>query len=67
MADARLCKDCRHSTPRFSDIRFCNRPENIIASRVDGELEYERTCRTLREWEGGCGKAGRWFEPKERT
>ena len=60
----KLCRDCRYATPRFYDTGFCNKPENIVASVIDGDAEYVRSCRSLRENKKLCGPDGAWFEPK---
>ena len=61
----KLCKDCKFSTPRYAGTILCLKPENIIASLIDGILEFDLSCSTLRESETRCGPDARWFEDRE--
>ena len=67
---AKLCKDCKHH-----NNGYCNAPQNIEISLVNGEKIYSGwpTCAAQRvggpiadlfvSW-GDCGWRGKWFEPK---
>lgn len=60
----KLCTDCAHSTPRYSNITFCLHADNVIVSKVDGEKEFERSCSALRESEKHCGAGAKWWSAK---
>lgn len=64
MEPVKLCKDCKHSTPRYAAMTFCLHPENVIVSPVDGLPELNRSCTVLRENENSCGPSGKWWEAK---
>jgi len=56
----KLCKDCKH----LKDIK-CHRPDGI--SLVTGLVKIAATfAESERGWDYvGCGKAAKYFEPKE--
>ena len=62
-----LCRDCKHSTPRYANMTFCTHPQNIAPSAIDGEQEMNRSASNLRENEKQCGPLAQWFEPKVQT
>ena len=72
-----LCKDCRYMLPgNQPDEPFCTSPKRgTVVSLVTGlntpRLVFCTTHRSLTDPEadqlGGCGRQGRFFEPKEKT
>lgn len=60
----KLCKDCRHSIPRFANFMLCLHPKNMVISPVDGQREIDRSCQSLRESSTGCGGNAAWWEVK---
>ena len=61
----KLCKDCKYSTPRYSNLVFCLHQNNILTSPMDGAPEIDRSASCLRDNKNKCGPEAAWFEPKE--
>lgn len=72
----KLCKDCKW-VREPGNYAKCAAPKNIdkrvelTGFRDDAEVRW-RYCSTLREFNwiealffDGCGKSGKWYEPKE--
>ncbi len=70
MSDAKLCKDCKHSTSRWLLGRRCVNPINFKTEMGEGkkvakEYKYCEFHRIPKAKDGCvCGIEGNWFEAK---
>jgi hypothetical protein len=61
-----LCINCAHYRGEVAEVHVCAHPK--FGCDVDlvcgGVIESVEDCDLLREDNGRCGEAGKWFNPK---